>query len=64
MRGLVRNAAMFVLLAVVLLATAAQAVAETTSDVLLLIRNAMVFDGTGRAAYGASVLVERAGLWP
>ncbi len=45
-------------LAVALLGAGQAAVAATAGDKTLLIRDAMVFDGTGRAAYPASVLVE------
>lgn len=41
-----------------LLATGQASVAATGSDKAILIRDAMVFDGTGRAAYAANVLVE------
>lgn len=45
-------------LAVALLGAEQAAVAAAAGDNALLIRDAMVFDGTGRAAYPASVLVE------
>jgi len=45
-------------LTVALLGTGQAAVAAAAGDNALLIRDAMVFDGTGRAAYPASVLVE------
>jgi len=45
-------------LTALLLSTGQACVAATAADKTLLIRGAMVFDGTGRAAYPASVLVE------
>jgi len=45
-------------LAVALLGAGQATVAAAAGDNALLIRDAMVFDGTGRAAYPASVLVE------
>lgn len=45
-------------LAVALLGAGQAAVAAAAGDKALLIRDAMVFDGTGRAAYPATVLVE------
>lgn len=46
------------LLTALLLSTGQACVAATSTDKALLIRGAMVFDGTGRPAYPASVLVE------
>ncbi|WP_153191478.1 amidohydrolase family protein [Stenotrophomonas sp. MYb238] len=45
-------------LTALLLSTGQACVAATAADTALLIRDAMVFDGTGRPAYPASVLVE------
>jgi len=53
-----RRARALALLTALLLSSGQACVAATSADKALLIRGAMVFDGTGRPAYPASVLVE------
>ena len=52
-----RRARALALLTALLLSSGQASVAATSADTALLIRDAMVFDGTGRPAYPGSVLV-------
>lgn len=58
MNGNNRRLSALAALTALLLSTGQACVAATAADTALLIRDAMVFDGTGRPAYPASVLVE------